>query len=109
MPGAEPTHHGNDCIFETTLRRYEIQDPVLWKLAEIIHEADIDDERFDAPAAPGASHPPLTPSRRTTEARSSKPWLRSQEMPLSSSNTLGASPAPAKSAPPTDWPGSANS
>lgn len=53
MPGVDLTHHGPDCTFETILRRYEIQDPVLWKLAEIIHEADIDDERFDAPAAPG--------------------------------------------------------
>ena len=28
-------------------------DPVLWKIAEIIHEADLDDERYDAPEAPG--------------------------------------------------------
>ncbi|GGI02893.1 chromate resistance protein ChrB domain-containing protein [Arthrobacter liuii] len=53
MPGVDLTHHGHDCTFETMLRRYDIVDPVLWKLAEIIHEADIDDERFDAPAAPG--------------------------------------------------------
>ncbi len=26
---------------------------MLWKLAEIVHEADLDDERFDAPEAPG--------------------------------------------------------
>lgn len=53
MPGVDLTHHGPDCTFETMLRRYDIEDPVLWKLAEIIHEADIDDERYDAPAAPG--------------------------------------------------------
>jgi hypothetical protein len=34
-------------------RRYELEDPVLWKLAELVHEADLDDERFDAPEARG--------------------------------------------------------
>ncbi|MFE3450323.1 chromate resistance protein ChrB domain-containing protein [Nonomuraea sp. NPDC059194] len=53
LRGVELSHHGGDCTFETILRRYEIHDPVLWKLAEIVHEADIDDERFDAPEAAG--------------------------------------------------------
>ncbi|MBB5084797.1 chromate resistance protein ChrB domain-containing protein [Nonomuraea endophytica] len=53
MRGADLSHHGDDCSFETILRRYELGDPVLWKLAEIVHEADIDDERFDAPEARG--------------------------------------------------------
>src|SRR5215211_4513621 len=30
-----------------------VTDPVLWKIAEIVHEADLDDERFDAPEAAG--------------------------------------------------------
>lgn len=38
---------------ETILRRYGLTDPVLWRLAEIVHEADLDDERFHAPEAPG--------------------------------------------------------
>ena len=53
MRGAALGHHGGDCTFETILRRYELTDPVLWRLAEIVHEADIDDERFDAPESPG--------------------------------------------------------
>jgi hypothetical protein len=53
MRGAELGHHGGDCTFETILRRRGLDDPVLWRLAEIVHEADIDDERFDAPQAPG--------------------------------------------------------
>jgi hypothetical protein len=53
MRGADLGHHGGDCTFETILRRYDLHDPVLWKIAEIVHEADIDDERFDAPEAPG--------------------------------------------------------
>ena len=53
MRGAELGHHGPDCSFETILRRRDLDDPVLWKLAEIVHEADLDDEAFDAPEARG--------------------------------------------------------
>jgi hypothetical protein len=53
MRGAELSHHQGDCTFETMLRRYELDDPVLWDVARIIHEADLADERFDAPEAPG--------------------------------------------------------
>ncbi|AHK35990.1 hypothetical protein OPAG_06809 [Rhodococcus opacus PD630] len=53
MRGVELSHHHGDCSFETILRRYEITDPVLWVLAEIVHEADIDDGRYDVPEAPG--------------------------------------------------------
>ena len=53
MRGVELSHHNGDCSFETILRRHQLDDPVLWKIAEIIHEADLDDERYDAPEAPG--------------------------------------------------------
>ena len=53
MRGVELSHHGGDCSFETFLRRYELDDPVLWEIAKIVHEADLDDERYDAPEAPG--------------------------------------------------------
>jgi hypothetical protein len=53
MRGVELGHHGGDCSFETILRHYQLDDPVLWKLAELVHEADLDDERFDAPEARG--------------------------------------------------------
>ena len=39
--------------FETILRRYDLTDPVLWDIARIVHEADLGDDRFDAPEAPG--------------------------------------------------------
>jgi hypothetical protein len=51
--GADLSHHGADCSFETILRRYELTDPVLWRIAQIVHEADLDDQRYDAPEAPG--------------------------------------------------------
>jgi hypothetical protein len=53
MRGAELSHHGEDCTFETILGRYEVDDPVLWDIARIVHEADLADERFDAPEARG--------------------------------------------------------
>jgi hypothetical protein len=53
MRGVELSHHHGDCTFETILRRYELSDPVLWRIAEIVHEADLDDGRYDAPEAPG--------------------------------------------------------
>ena len=53
MRGVDLGHHGGDCTFETILRRRDLTDPVLWRIAEIVHEADLDDERFDAPEAPG--------------------------------------------------------
>jgi hypothetical protein len=51
--GVDLSHHGGDCSFETTLRRYDLGDPVLWDIARIVHEADLSDDRFDAPEAPG--------------------------------------------------------
>ena len=45
--------HGEECTFETILRRHDLDDPVLWRIAAIIHEADLEDDRYDAPDAPG--------------------------------------------------------
>ena len=53
MRGVVLSHHGGDCSFETFLRRYELDDPALWDVARIVHEADLDDERYDAPEAAG--------------------------------------------------------
>jgi len=53
MRGVDLSHHGSDCTFETLLRRYQLTDPVLWRIAQVVHEADIDDGLFDAPEAPG--------------------------------------------------------
>ncbi len=53
MRGVELGHHGGDCTFETMLGHFDLADPALWRLAQVVHEADIDDERFDAVEAPG--------------------------------------------------------
>lgn len=49
----ELSHRAGDCTFETLLARYELDDPALRDMARIVHEADFDDERFDAPEARG--------------------------------------------------------
>lgn len=53
MRGADLGHHGSDCSFETILRRHDLADPVLWLIAAIVHEADLEDDRYDAPEAAG--------------------------------------------------------
>ncbi len=53
MVGCDLSHHGDDVTFETILRRYDLADPVLWRIAEIVHQADVEDDRFDAPEAAG--------------------------------------------------------
>jgi hypothetical protein len=54
MRGAELSHRDGGCSFETFLARYDLRgDSALDRLAEIVHEADLGDERFDAPEAPG--------------------------------------------------------
>jgi hypothetical protein len=53
MRGVELSHHEGDCSFETMLHHLGLDDPVLWDLARIVHEADLADDRFDAPEAAG--------------------------------------------------------
>jgi len=53
MRGVDLSHHGGDCTFETILHRHDLTDPALWRIAAIVHEADIDDARYDAPEAAG--------------------------------------------------------
>jgi hypothetical protein len=53
MRGAQLSHHLGNCSLETMLHHFGLDDPVLWDLARIVHEADLDDERYDAPEAPG--------------------------------------------------------
>ena len=53
MRGVALSHHGGECTFETLLRRYELEDPVLWAIARVVHEADLEDDRYDAPEAQG--------------------------------------------------------
>jgi hypothetical protein len=53
MRGVELSHHRGQCTFEAMLARYELTDPALGDIARIVHEADLEDDRYDAPEARG--------------------------------------------------------
>jgi hypothetical protein len=46
MLDAEFSHHGNCCTFETLTKRFAISDKAVAKIGEMIHDADLDDARF---------------------------------------------------------------
>ena len=52
-PGAEFSHVGEDCTFETLLKRSGLRDRRLTRLAEIVHEADLRDGKFPRDEARG--------------------------------------------------------
>jgi hypothetical protein len=53
MLDAEFSHHGNYCTFETLTKRFSISDKSLAKIGEMIHDADLDDARFQRVEAIG--------------------------------------------------------
>jgi hypothetical protein len=54
MPGVRLSHHRGRCSFETVLVHYDLTaDPALDEIARIVHQADLTDDTFDAPAAAG--------------------------------------------------------
>jgi hypothetical protein len=54
MRGAALGHHQGRCSFETALASFGLDtDPALEEIGRIVHEADLADDRFDAPAAVG--------------------------------------------------------
>jgi hypothetical protein len=53
MLDAAFSHHGNYCTFETLIRRFTISDKSLAKIGEMIHDADLDDARFQRVEAVG--------------------------------------------------------
>jgi hypothetical protein len=42
VPNVELGHHGAECIFDAILRKYELRDPALQRLALIVRGADTD-------------------------------------------------------------------
>jgi len=53
ITGQPFSHHDGDSTFEVMVRHYGLSAPGLAALGRIVHEADIEDERFDAPEAAG--------------------------------------------------------
>jgi hypothetical protein len=52
-PGVELSHHGEDCTFETLIKRARLRDRRLTRLAELVHEADLRDGKFPHEEARG--------------------------------------------------------
>ena len=46
MLDAEFSHHGNNCTFETLVKRFSLADKAVSRIAEMIHDADLDDAKF---------------------------------------------------------------
>ena len=46
MADVEFSHHGDDCTFETLVKRFGITDQAVLKMAEMVHDADLEDEKF---------------------------------------------------------------
>jgi hypothetical protein len=52
-PGVELSHQGEDCTFETLVKRASLRDRRLKRLSEIVHEADLRDGKYPREEARG--------------------------------------------------------
>jgi hypothetical protein len=43
---AEFSLHGEDCTFETLVKRFSLADKAVLKMAEMVHDADLEDGKF---------------------------------------------------------------
>jgi hypothetical protein len=46
MSDVEFTHHGEDCTFETLIKRFGIKNKSVLKISQMIHDADLEDGKF---------------------------------------------------------------
>jgi hypothetical protein len=53
MEGAEFSHQGNLCSFEVMIRAFGLEEAALYNLAEIVHEIDLGDGRYQRPETVG--------------------------------------------------------
>lgn len=53
VPGAELGHHDGKSSFEAISAKYRIDDPAIRLLAKIVHGADVAQDLYGAPEAPG--------------------------------------------------------
>lgn len=51
--GAEFTHRGDRCTFETLLESFRLHDKALLSMAELVHEIDLKDQKFHRPESAG--------------------------------------------------------
>ena len=53
IPGVRLSHRRGHCSFHTMVQTYGVTDPVLWRIARIVDEADVVQDAPLEPAAPG--------------------------------------------------------
>jgi hypothetical protein len=53
IPGVRLSHHRGHCTFYIMLREYDLADPILHRIAQMVDEADVVQEVAMEPAAPG--------------------------------------------------------
>lgn len=53
VPGVELGHHEGRCSFEAIVTKYEIADPAIRMLAQIVHGADVANDLYGRPEAIG--------------------------------------------------------
>lgn len=53
VPGVELGHHEGKSTFEAIVSKYQINDPAIHQLAEIVHGADVAQDLYGRPEAPG--------------------------------------------------------
>ena len=46
VAGVEFSHHADDCTFETLVKRFGITEKAVLRMAEMVHDADLEDEKF---------------------------------------------------------------
>jgi len=66
MQGGEFTHRGDLCTFEVLVRSFGIKDKAARKIAEIVHDLDLKDDRYGNSAGSGIEEV-LTGIRKTVK------------------------------------------
>lgn len=53
VAGVELGHHEGRCSFEAILQKDQVKDPILYLLAQIVHDADVSEDFYGRLEAPG--------------------------------------------------------
>ncbi|KKO19644.1 MAG: chromate resistance protein [Candidatus Brocadia sp.] len=56
MYGSAFTHQGEDCTFETLIKAFGLKDPALQPIAEIVHDIDLEDDKYGRKETEGIEH-----------------------------------------------------
>jgi len=71
MAAAEFTHQNGQCTFEVLAARFRLSDSALKPIGEIVHDLDLEDEKYGRPEAAGVDRMivGLSIAKKSDEAR----------------------------------------